>query len=142
MLTCLVWQLASVFVAQFDQEVASYSYNSGIKAQRFKCCVTPGQRNSVIVRACARRRVCVCVCACACRSALFLCLCVSSKWQSNSCLCCSNKMKIKSACVWEASRKAERGRYREGGRASQGERERFRISCYVTFSCQEKQKLR
>lgn len=41
-------------------------------------------------------------------------------------------MKIKSACVWEASKK-ERGKYREGGRASQRVRERFWISCYVTF---------
>lgn len=61
MLTCLVWQLASVFVAQLYQEVALCSHNSGIKAQRIKCCVTLGKRNSVIMRACARLYVCVCV---------------------------------------------------------------------------------
>lgn len=33
-------------------------------------------------------------------------------------------MKIKRACVWEASRKAARGRYREGGSATQRVRER------------------
>ena len=65
MLTRLVWQLASVFVAQLDQEVALYSHNSGIKAQRIKCCVTLGQRNSVIMRACARLlRACVRVLVC------------------------------------------------------------------------------
>lgn len=78
MLTCLVWQLASVFLAQLDHEAALRSHNSGIKAQRIKCCVTLRKRNSVTIRACAR------VCACACMrtykcicvgSALFLCIC-------------------------------------------------------------------
>lgn len=51
--------------AQLDQEVASYDHNSGVKAQRIKCCVTPRQRNSVIMRACAQLRVCVCMhCVC------------------------------------------------------------------------------
>lgn len=34
MLTRLVRQLASVFVAQFDQEVASHGHNSGVKKHR------------------------------------------------------------------------------------------------------------
>lgn len=63
MLTCLVWQLESVFLAQLDQEAALCSHNSDIKAQRIKCCVTLRKRNSVIMCACAR--LCVCVCACA-----------------------------------------------------------------------------
>lgn len=80
MLTCLAWQLASVFVAQLDQEVALHSHNSGIKAQRIKCCVTPGQRNKRDrARMCMADSVCVCVQVHACGSALFLCICVSWK---------------------------------------------------------------
>lgn len=52
MLTCLVWQLASVF--QLDQEVALCIHNSCMKAQRIKCCVTLRKRDGVILRACAR----------------------------------------------------------------------------------------
>lgn len=59
MLTCLLWHLASVFLAQLDQEAALCSHNSGIKAQRIKCCVTLRKRNCVAKRACAQ--LCVCV---------------------------------------------------------------------------------
>lgn len=59
MLTCLLWQLASVFLPQLDQGAALCSHNSGIKAQRIKCCVTLRKGNSVIMR--ARAQLCVCV---------------------------------------------------------------------------------
>lgn len=80
MLTRLVWQLASVFVAGLDPEVALYGHNSGVKAQRIKCCVTPRQRTSVSLCACARRRVCVCECV----HAGLLCICVCVLVRSSS----------------------------------------------------------
>lgn len=49
-----------MFEAQLDQEAALRSHNSGIKAQRIKCCVTLRKRNCVDhTRMCAAVRACV-----------------------------------------------------------------------------------
>lgn len=145
MLTRLVWQLASVFVARLEPEVALCGHNSGVKAQRIKCCVTPRQRTSVSLCACARRRVCASVCMQVCSASVCVCVLVRSSsliavraikgWKWGSVWLC--------VCVcFRGKQKGREGRYREGGRASQCEGERFWISCYVTFSWQEKQKPR
>lgn len=138
MLTCLLWHLASVFLSQLDQEAALCSHNSGTKAQRIKCCVTLRKRNCVAKRACAQ--LCVCVRERA-RTYAFVwglfCFCVYVLARS------SNLMAVL-LLQQDENKEPSRGRYREGGSASQRvrKRERFWISCYVTFSCREKQKLR